>query len=587
MSGDELLKEATLLFNQEKYRDVIKLYKDKTTLEGLDYRHFRILAVSYLQTFQYDESLKMFEKCILKYPRFEERDHLIVEPLYLFAHKLLKNRQYKEFEKVRALLLTFNSNYYFFRSLLWKAKSFRELDRRGLFDQAITIINHVLDGEKYLRSDIERERDREIWQEKCFTSLQKALEIAGDLPFILEELGLFHILILDFEEAEKYLRKAYFMNPGSETLLYHLGVLNEKKGFYEAALKYYKAALELDPSYELCEIHINLCNSKILLLEAVNDHRKGALEDAVKKYRRVLELNPADTDAFKKLKKALEQYISRIILKVKEYINNQKLSEAENLLSKLIDEYPDSVEIKHMYYELAEKLNQQDLNKWLVLRRERERGDSLILINSLEVLRNKQLKTDDKINILVEELSKLSENLQFEILDKIKTLKTSSNNIELSLNNLLSSVLDQLKCTSSSFIPAVIDPGDRPVDLAFTIDLTAKIKNFIKKFNNWSNIPTTLKYDYSINNIVQKSDYMDCKAILIIDKLLEGPAAYQIWLKSDGHFIILRTSRYMEEQPFPNKRIGVWAFKIEEAGLHNRLLQLHRYEIKNIIEKNS
>ncbi len=586
MSEDELLKEATLLFNQEKYRDVIKLYEGHPFLERLDHRHFRILALSYLQTFQYDESLKMFEKCIQKYSRAEERDQNIVEPLYLLAHKLLKNRQYKEFEKARTLLLSFNPDYYFFRGLYWKAKSFMELDRRGLFDRAITIINHVLEGEKYLRSDIERERDREIWQEKCFTHLQKALEISDGLPFILEELGLFNILILDFEEAEKYLRKAYFMNPGCETILYHLGLLSEKKGFYEEALKYYREALELDPSYELCETHVNICKSKILLLEAVNDHRKGDLEEAIKKYRRVLELNPADTEALNKCKKAVKQYIDKMVLKVKEYVNNQMFSEAESLLSHLIDEYPSEAEIKNMYYELAEKLSQRNEIKKLVLRRERERDSCLILINALEILRNKQLKPDDKINILVEEFSKLPEPLQFEILEKIKTLRADSNNIEPSLDKLLADELDRFKCTPSRLIPAVIDPGSQPIDLAFTIDLTVKIKTFIKKFNNWVNsIPLTLKYDYSNNTSLQASNYIDCKAVLIVDKLLEGPAAYQIWLRSDGRFIILKTDRYSEEHPLPNSRIGVWFFREEEAALHNRLIQLHRYEIKHIIER--
>ncbi|WEU40840.1 MAG: tetratricopeptide repeat protein [Candidatus Odinarchaeum yellowstonii] len=588
MSEDKLLQEAVQLLKQEKYRDLIKLYEGNQLLEALDYRHFRILAISYIQTLQYDEALKAFEKCIQKYPKIEERDQVIVEPLYLLAHKLLKNRQYKEFEKARDLLLSFNPDYYFFRSLIWKLKNFREMDKRGLFDQAISVINHVLEGENYLRSDTERERAREIWQEKCFTHLQKALEISGDLPFILEELGLLHILILDFEEAEKYLRKAYFMNPGCETILYHLGLLNEKKGFYEEALKYYKEALELDPSYELCATHIRLCNAKILLTNAVNEHRRGDLESAIIKYRAILELNPGDIEVLNKLRKAVKQYISKTILKVKEYISNQRFSEAESLLSKLVEEYPSEAEIKNMYYELAERLHQHDVIKQIVFRRERERDDSLILINALEVLRNKRLKLDDKINTLVEEFSKLSENLQFEILDKIKTLKTPSNNIEGSLDELITGELNRLKCSDSNLIPEVIDPGELPVYLALTIDLKAKIKNFIKKFRNWySGIPVTVKYDYNAGTIVQKSDYIDCKAALLVDKLLEGPAAYQIWLKSDGSFTILKTQSYIEEQPLPNQRIGVWSFKIEDAGLHNRLIQLHRYEIKNIVENNS
>ncbi|MEM2109559.1 MAG: tetratricopeptide repeat protein [Candidatus Odinarchaeota archaeon] len=584
MENDNLLNEANLLFKQEKYKDLINLYESLQSLDNLDYRHFKILAVSYLQTFQYNEALKTFDECIKRYPRIEERDQLIVEPLYLFAHKLLKNRQYEDFEKARKLLLTFNPDYYFFRSMIWKLKSFRDMDRRGNFDNAITMINHVLEGEKYLRSDIERERERESWEEKCFDHLQRALEISGGLPFILEELGLFTLMILDFEESEKYLSKAYAMNPGSETIRYHLGFLNEKKGVYEDAIKYYKEALEIDPSYTLCDRHINVCRAKILLSSALSDHRRGAYEEAIKKYRESIQLNPEDREAVNKMKIAVKQNINKCISEVKEYIQNHKLLEAEKLLSKLMDEYPGDSDVKDMYYKLAESTHQQDINRQIILNRERERDESLILITALEILRDKSVAAENKLNLITGELSKLSEQQQLKILESLRMIEASANDVGKRLDQLLCTELDRINCTSSCFIPALIETNI-PVDLWLTVDLNSKIKQVVKKYNRWvEGIPTVIKYDLTSNLLTQASGLIPVKAILLIDKKADGPAAYQIWLSSEGQLLLLKASSYTETRNLPNTIIGEWIFTPEKAALHNRLIQLHRYEIKTVID---
>ncbi|MHA1410641.1 MAG: hypothetical protein ACTSQY_10115, partial [Candidatus Odinarchaeia archaeon] len=156
MNANSLYEELKNLFKEEKYWEIIERLKKVDSTDELDYRHYRFLAVSYLNVFEYEKALEAFKLCIDNYPKIEERDYLIVEPLYLFAHKLLKNRQYDDFRKVRELLLTFNNDYYFFRNLERKKISFQSWDKKGYFAHAITLLTYIMAGEKFLRSDIER-----------------------------------------------------------------------------------------------------------------------------------------------------------------------------------------------------------------------------------------------------------------------------------------------------------------------------------------------------------------------------------------------------------------------------------------------
>lgn len=580
MENNTLLKEVTVLFQQENYRKIIEVIEEIPDKENLDYRIFRLLAISYLQTFQYNQALKAFDEAIKKYPKIEEKDYAIVEPLYSFAHKLLKNKQYEEFEKARKLLLKFNSDYYFFRSLYWKVLIVKEWERKGKLDQAITLVNHVLEAEKYLRLDIERERERETWQEKCFDRLQRARELAGEVPFILEELGLFSILILDFEEAEKYLRKAYMLNPGSETVRYHIGLLNEKKGFYDDAIKYYEEALEMDPTYRLCSRQINICKSKMLINEAIRLQRRGDFKEAIAKYRGSLELNPGDSEAKGKMQAAVKHHLNKKIREAKDLIAAHRYLEAEDLLNQLLEDNPENQEVKLIYYGLIETFHEQDTYKQARLKREKERDDTIILLSALEILRNKSLSQTEKLEFLEGELLKLSLEKQEKIVKKLSEVGNQGSETQKIFDDFLCQQLNQLNCTNSKFIPVEIDTNKLPADVWLTIQTRSKIKQFTGKYRNWSkNIPTIIIYDKTANKLIGEYGGLPLEATLLIDKKTEGPNGYQIWLTSDAQLILLKTKNYSEKIGADNNEVVEWVFGYEKTDLHQRIMQLHRYEL--------
>ncbi|MEM2907306.1 MAG: hypothetical protein QW739_04445, partial [Candidatus Odinarchaeota archaeon] len=173
---------------------------------------------------------------------------------------------------------------------------------------------------------------------------------------------------------------------------------------------------------------------------------------------------------------------------------------------------------------------------------------------------------------------------QLKILESLRMIEASANDVGKRLDQLLCTELDRINCTSSCFIPALIETNI-PVDLWLTVDLNSKIKQVVKKYNRWvEGIPTVIKYDLTSNLLTQASGLIPVKAILLIDKKADGPEAYQIWLSSEGQLLLLKASRYTETRNLPNTIIGERIFKPEKAALHNRLIQLHRYEIKTVID---
>ena len=582
MKADSLFEELNLLYQQENYKEIIKILKDLKPETDLDYRHYRLLAISYLQTFEYEDALNNFKKCIDSYPKIEKRDHIIVEPLYIFAHKLIKNRQYNDFDKAKDLLLRFNSDYYFFRNLDRKKIYFKDWDKKGYFDKAITLLNYIMEGEKYLRSDIEREKDRDIWEEKCFDSLQRAKEMAGEFDLIWEELGLYYLLLLNFEESEKNLKKAYTMNLGCETIKYNLGILYQERGFYEEAIKYFKEAIDLDKSFKTALNHIRICKSQILANEALAFQRTGKYEQAIEKYQESIKINPNDEKIRKSLNSAIRQYNNKKIELLKELIAKREYIRAENSLNELIKIDPNNSQIKELHYQLLELLHQEDIGKQIALKKENDRTLSSILLSAIEIFRNESYNLTEKFNFLSNELVKLPTEKQNIVANKLSEM--GENKLAEEFDAFLCSELNSIGIISSKYIPLKIKTYGQPIDSWLSINIHKKIREIIEKYNFWQKyIPTIIFYDADINQIINEKEIIEEESVIIIDKLIENQSAYQIWILKKGDFIILQTKKYSETIE-NGKKIKQWIFEYKKADFHDPLIQLHRYEINHNLE---
>jgi tetratricopeptide (TPR) repeat protein len=579
MEAESLFNRLKILFEKESYKEITNIFENLGSKDNLDYRHYRIIAVSYLQIFEYEKALKEFKKCIDLYPKIEERDQLIVEPLYVFAHKLLKNRQYQEFDKASQLLLTFNPDYFFFRNLNRKKIYFQDWDKRGYFDKAITLLNYIIEGEKYLRSDLEREKQHEIWEEICFDKLQRAKEMATEFDLIWEELGIYYLLLLKFEEAEKHLKKAYTMNLSCETIRYNLGLLNQEKGFYEEAIKYFREALEIEPKYKLAKKHITICEAKMIINTAISLQRTGKYLEAFEKYQESLELNPDDAEAKKGLQSVLKIYNKKRIEQLKQLIIQKNYFQAENLLNELLRTEKNNEEIKKLQYELLDLLHQEDIGKQQLAKKIKDRKDSVIFISALEAIRSKHLNEDEIFVYLNKFLPELSVEKQTQILEKLGAINQEVENPIKQFEKYLAMSLDSLNITGSKFIPKVIKTSGQPIDTWLSININSKIRLITERYTIWDKvIPTILYYDAQNKQLIKEAGIIEEESIILVDKLYEGPTAYQIRLLKDGQFAVLSAKKYSENVK-DQRKVKEWIFDYKKVDLHDDLIQLHRYEI--------
>ncbi|MHA1754338.1 MAG: tetratricopeptide repeat protein [Candidatus Odinarchaeia archaeon] len=588
MNTDELFKQFNQHLQKEEYIKIINSYNNIEDKDILDYRHYRILAISYLNTFNYNEALKAFEKCIELYPKIEERDYLIVEPLYLFAHKLLKNRQYDEFEKTRRLLLRFNKDYYFFRNLERKRNFFQQLDKKGYFDQAITILNYITEGEKYLRLDSERELNRDNWEEICFDRLQRAKEMASDIDLIWELLGIYFMLLLNFEESEKHLKKAYVMNLGCETIRFNIGLLNEKRGFYEDAIKFYKEALEIDPEYEIAIKHIALCQSKILYDEAIELERKNKLGEALEKLSQCIKLNPKDDKVVKKINLINKKILALKINNVRKLLENRNLSEAEEELKRLSVKHPKNEEIKGLSKQL-EKFKEENAE----IQRLKEQfktniKNTEILISILENIRNASQSLDEKYNLIQKLMLNLTPEIQEIIVKKLSEItKTDKNQIE-EFDRLICETIDFIGLTNNLFIPLKINTQGRPVDSWLAMEINHKIRKLIENYPYWrKEIPIRITYNKISNQIISEDEKIKTSGLMLLNKEVKNYLNYQIWLLKDKKFLLLLTDKIISSRPIEDPSVKVYqrVFKHKIVDFHNEVIQIHRFEINHILSE--
>ncbi|MHA1409450.1 MAG: tetratricopeptide repeat protein, partial [Candidatus Odinarchaeia archaeon] len=419
----------------------------------------------------------------------------------------------------------------------------------------------------------------DLWKDICFDKLQRAKEMANDFDLIWEEMGLYYLLILNFEEAEKNFKKAYTMNLACETIRYNLGLLYQKRGFYEEAIKYFNEALEIDPKYNLARKHITICKAKILIDEGISLQRTGKYQEALNKYYESLQLNPTDPEAKRKIDSVIKQMNKKKIIQLKQLIENKDYANAERLLDELLDSGVVGDEIKKLQYQLLELLHQEDIGKQQIAKKQKDRGDSLILISVLEALRNKHMTTEEILTKLYAELPKLSIEKQKAVLNNIKKINESNEKPLKEFDSLLKTQLDSIGITKSKYIPSKIDTSGMPIDTWLTININNKIRRITQLNINWdSTIPTILQYDSSTGKLLKEDGVIKEKAITLIDRLSEGPTAYQIKLLKSGSFALLKAKKYAEVN-YNNKRVKEWVFDFINADIHDPLIQLHRYEI--------
>ncbi|WP_316862876.1 tetratricopeptide repeat protein [uncultured Cohaesibacter sp.] len=274
----DLLKQ---MFAQKRFREVIQGARSILKIEPKNFLVSNILALAYMQTGQFEDAVKAFDKALASKPDHIEA-HLNKGHACQFLGKLEEARL--SFENALSIQPDLAQAHNNIGNVLQKQRKFAEAEaayRKALefkpeFPEALYNLGHALQEQRKLseardayanaiavRSDIpEAHHDLgtvlcELKEfEEAVSSFEKAIALRSDFFVAHNSLGHAYFELEDFQNAIESCNKALSIRPDYAKAYSNLGIINETLGNKEQALEAFRKALSLKPDY--AEVHFGI-----------------------------------------------------------------------------------------------------------------------------------------------------------------------------------------------------------------------------------------------------------------------------------------------------------------------------------------
>lgn len=557
-----------------------------------DHRFYYLLGEAYTKGKKHDNAVDALTKCLELYPANRRVDFEITELIYDLGKILLRNKEYGNAKKCHQMLLRCDSNNFYFRSLSRKIDYVKLRDQGDRFEDAIHVLDLLEKCERYFRFAQYREANPEGWVEETRNMLSEAARLEFHFDLIWEDTGIFHQLLLSFDEAISNYKKALNLNPNGVTILNHLGIAYHQQGYYEDAIKQYNQALKTDPDYEEARKNMRIAEGMILCRKADEHRRRGEFKEAIARYRESLTLIPDNKKAEGSLKEAIKSHVEAEIERGRKLLKEQKNDEALTCFKEILIIRP-NYELAKKWIKIAEEaLGTEEQLSSEAEKRKEEFEKSLHYLEAIEILRDETTEREERVSELSSIVSSFDIFFAESLLAAIQKMLgdgKGSQEIITGLDRMLSKKLDELSFVDVGAIPSEIPTGGKPRSLYFDLELKDSIKTLLRQpssLQTMEDINLNIWEHYATPKALKaKSPYKE-KGIKLVDRREKGTFGYEIWLSESGKILLGEVIRYSYTRD-SNGEIdsAEWFLDIKEIDTHNPHVILHKHKIKQRIKE--